>query len=98
MQGYQFVFAATFTNGHLQGQHGTLNQADSLTYEGTIQPDGSATNHLANGRTGDVRYNVGGGLQGMPYGYHVADQFEGKPRGHGKRIELRPCEVDFARQ
>jgi hypothetical protein len=94
-QGYHFVFPATVTDGHLHGQHGTPHQADSLTYEGMIQPDGSAT-ISANGLTGDVRYNVGGGPQGMPYGYHVTAQFEAT-HGHGKRTDLRPCDVDFVR-
>ncbi len=94
--GYNYVFPATVSNGHLHGQYGTRHQANSVTYEGTIQPDGRAT-ISASGVTGDSRSNVGRVEKGVPYGYRFTAQFEGA-HGHGKRTEVRPCDVDFVRQ
>jgi hypothetical protein len=94
--GYTNVFLATVTDGHLHGQFGEQKQPGSLTYEGTIQPDGRAS-IIANGVTGSPNFNLGQVPQGQAYGYHVTAQFEGS-HGHGTRTQMRPCEVDFVRQ
>jgi hypothetical protein len=94
--GYTNVFLATVSDGHLHGQLGQQNQPNSLTYEGTIQPDGRAS-IIANGVTGPSNFNIDQVPQGLAYGYHVTAQFEGS-HGHGTRTQLRPCEVDFLRQ
>jgi hypothetical protein len=94
--GFTFVFPATVSGGRLHGQYGTLGQAPSLTYDGTIQPDGRAS-ITANGLTGNSAYNVSQTQKGVPYGYHFIAQFEGA-HGHGKKTEIRPCDVDFVRQ
>jgi hypothetical protein len=94
--GYTYVFPATVSDGHLHGQYGTQGQANSVTYDGTIQPDGRAI-ISANGLTGDPLHNVGRVPNGVPYGYHFTAQFEGT-HGHGKKTEIRPCDVDIVRQ
>jgi hypothetical protein len=94
--GYTVVFLATVSDGHLHGQFGQQNQPDSLTYEGTIHPDGCAS-IIANGVTGPPKFNIDQVPEGHAYGYHVTAQFEGS-HGHGKRTEVRPCDVDFVRQ
>jgi hypothetical protein len=95
-QGFTFVFPATVNDGHLHGQYGTMGRAPSLTYDGTIQPDGRAT-VAATGLTGNPDFNVAQVQKGVPYGYHFIAQFEGA-HGHGTKTEIRPCEVDFVRQ
>ena len=84
------------SDGHLHAQYGTQHQANSFTYEGTIQPDGRVT-ISANGLTGDATYNVHMVQRGVPYGYQFTAQSKGT-HGRGRRREARPCDVDFVRQ
>jgi hypothetical protein len=94
--GFSFVFPATVNDGHLHGQYGTVGQAPSLTYDGTIQADGHA-DISANGMTGNPNFNVAQVQKGVPYGYHLAAQFDAA-HGHGHKTEIRPCDADFVRQ
>ena len=94
--GFMFVFPATVSDGHLHGQYGTPGWAPSVTYDGTIQPDGRAE-ITANGLTGDANYNVAQTRKGVAYAYRLVAQFDAA-RGHGHRTEIRPCDVDFVRQ
>ncbi len=94
--GYSKIFPVMVSDGHLQGQYEKKDQPNSLTLEGTIQPDGRAT-ISANGVTGPSKFNIAQIQQGEPYNYSITAQFE-RAHGHGKRMELRPCDVDFVRQ
>jgi hypothetical protein len=94
--GYSLAFDATVRDGHLHGQYGNPGQSPSVTYDGTIHPDGSAIIG-ADGLTGDPLRNVGQISKGQHYAYHVPAQFSAT-HGSGKRTEIRPCDVDFARQ
>ena len=94
--GYSKVFPVMVSDGHLHGQYDKQYQPNSLTLEGTIQPDGRAS-IIANGVTGPSKFNIDQVPQGEPYSYIITAQFEGS-HGHGKRTELRPCDVDFVRQ
>jgi hypothetical protein len=47
--------------------------------------------------TGDAVYSVGGIKAGSPYVYTIDAPFEHR-RGTGKRNELRPCTLTFAKQ
>jgi len=94
--GYSKVFPVMVSDGHLHGQYEKQDQPNSLTLEGTIQPDGRAT-ISANGVTGPSKFNIAQVQQGEPYNYSITAQFE-RAHGHGKRMELRPCDVDFVRQ
>jgi hypothetical protein len=67
-----------------------------LQLDGEIPPGGK-TILTAHGSTGDVVYSVGGVKPGTPYSYNVDAQFE-KTRGTGKRIELRRCDLTFAKR
>jgi hypothetical protein len=94
--GYSKVFPVMVSDGHLHGQYYEQYQPNSLTLEGTIQPDGRAS-IIANGVTGPSKFNIKEAPQGEPYGYNITAQFE-RAHGHGKRTELRSCDVDFVRQ
>jgi len=64
--------------------------------DGDIAPDGKAT-FTAKGLTGDAVYSVGGVKSGTSYAYTIDAQFE-RRRGTGKRNELRPCTLTFAKR
>jgi hypothetical protein len=83
------VFPATVSGGHLHAQYGTPGQVPSFTYDGSVWPDGHARI--------DVNGITGQSPKGQPYSYPFVAQFEGG-HGHGKRVEVRPCDMDFARQ
>jgi class 3 adenylate cyclase len=95
-QGFKYDFVAKVKDGYLRGDRGTEGNADWLRLQGQIQPDGSAMLD-ARGTTGDPKYSMKGVVRGTPFGYHVAARFEGAS-GTGKRLELRPCEMRFAKQ
>jgi hypothetical protein len=94
--GYSKIFPVTVRDGHLHGQYDLQYQPNSLTLEGTIQPDGRAT-ISASGVSGPSKYNIDQVGQGQGYSYNITAQFE-MAHGHGKRTEVRPCDVDFVRQ
>jgi class 3 adenylate cyclase len=94
--GYTLEFIAQVKDGVLRGEQGIEGSPSWLRLEGQIQPDGSARLD-ARGITGNPKYNVKGVAKGVPYGYRVAARFEGT-RGTGNRLELRPCDLRFAKQ
>lgn len=95
-QGFKMEFVAQVSDGYLRGQYGTEGNADSLKLQGQINPDGNATLD-AKGVTGDPKYAINRVQKGTTYAYHAAAQFEGS-RGNGTRLELRPCNLRFAKQ
>jgi class 3 adenylate cyclase len=95
-QGYTFDFIALVKDGFLRGDQGIEGSPGWLRLEGPIQPDGSARLD-ARGLTNDPKYTIKGGAKGSPVGYHVAARFEGAS-GSGKRLELRACDLRFAKQ
>ena len=94
--GYTLQFVAQVKDGFLRGDQGIEGSSGWLRLEGPIQPDGSARLD-ARGLTSDPKYNIKGAPKGSPLGYHVAARFEGT-RGTGNRLELRACDLRFARQ
>ena len=95
-QGYRIEFGAQVKDGLLRGDRGVEGTSGWLRLEGPIQPDGSAT-FDARGLTDNPKYTINGVAKGSPVGYHVAARFEGSS-GNGKRVELRACDVHFAKQ
>jgi caspase domain-containing protein len=95
-EGYVKRFFVEVKDGVLRGQHGTDGQPNSLTLTGKIQPDGSAAIN-ARGMTGNPRYTVGYAPKGTPYGYSATARFE-DARGTGKKTDIRPCDLTFAKQ
>jgi hypothetical protein len=95
-EGYVKRFFVEVKDGVLRGQQGTDGQPNSLTLTGKIQPDGSAA-ITARGMTGDPKYTVGHAPKGTSYGYSATARFE-DARGTGKKTDIRPCELTFAKQ
>ena len=94
--GYTLVFVAQVKDGFLRGEYGVEGTSNSLKMQGPIQPDGSARLD-ARGITGEQRFSVNGVAKGSPYKYTVAATFDAAS-GSGRRLELRSCDVRFAKQ
>ena len=93
---YKVELIAQVKDNVLRGEQGADGKPGWLRLDGTIQADGSATLD-AQGLTGDPKYNLRGLAQGVPYAYHVAAHFDAN-RGAGRRLELRACDLRFAKQ
>jgi uncharacterized caspase-like protein len=96
VKGYVRSLAATVTDGTFRAEDKSSGKPNWLLIDGDIAPDGKAT-LTAKGLTGDAVYSVGGVKAGSLYGYTIDAQFE-RRRGTGKRNELRPCTLTFAKQ
>jgi uncharacterized caspase-like protein len=93
--GYRRTLMATVTNGVLHGE----DQAPTrplLAIDGEIGENGKATLN-AHGLTGKEGAYAYGAKPGTPYAYTIDAQFE-RRRGTGKRNELRPCDLTFAKR
>jgi class 3 adenylate cyclase len=93
---YKLELVAQVKDNFLRGEQGADGKPGWLRLQGVIQPDGSATLD-AQGLTGDPKYNLKGVAQGLPYAYVVAAHFDAN-RGTGRRLELRACDLRFAKQ
>jgi hypothetical protein len=92
---YTRNLTATVADGVLHGE----DQSDGrplLAIDGEIPAGGKATLN-AHGFTGDSSFSVGNVRRGSPYAYTIDAQFE-RNRGSGKRNELRPCNLTFAKK
>jgi class 3 adenylate cyclase len=94
--GYRFDFVAQVKDGFLRGDHGVEGTPGWLRLEGPIQTDGSSKLE-ARGLTGDPKTSINAVARGLPVGYHVAAQFDASS-GSGKRLELRTCNLHFAKR
>jgi hypothetical protein len=95
--GYAYSFVSEVRDGRLHGLHGKEGEAGSLQVDGRIEDDG--TSHLlARGLTGSKDYVPGRETpRGTEYAYHVDARFDGN-QGSGRRVEGRPCSLQFDRQ
>jgi len=94
--GYTRSLSAVVTDGVLRAEDQSSGKTNWLLIEGEIARDGKAL-LKANGLTGDPKYSVGQIKPGIPYRYTVDAQFD-RTRGSGKRNELRPCTLAFAKR
>jgi class 3 adenylate cyclase len=94
--GYKFDFIAQVKSSRLQGERRVQGEPGWMKLQGTIPPDGNATLD-ASGLTDNPKYAGNNVASGSPYSYHVAARFDGN-RGSGHRVELRPCDLQFAKQ
>jgi hypothetical protein len=92
---YSRSLVATVTDGVLHGED-QANGRPLLAIDGEIAAGGKAALN-AHGFTGDSAFSVGGVKRGTPYAYTVDAQFE-RDHGTGKRNELRPCNLTFAKK
>ena len=96
VRGYVRSLPATVTDGVFHAEDQSSGKPNWLVIEGRIAQDGKAT-LSAQGMTGDAAYSVGGVKAGSSYSYTIDARFE-RYRGSGKRNELRPCTLTFARR
>jgi uncharacterized caspase-like protein len=94
-QAYTRLLTATVKDGvfHAEDQESKSNW---LAIDGEIPPGGKTT-LSAKGLTGNAAFSVGSVQAGTPYAYTIDAQFE-RARGTGKRNELRPCTLNFAKR
>ncbi len=93
--GYKLDLVAQVKDGFLRGERLAEGSPGWLRLQGAIQSDGSATLD-ARGLTDDPKY-ANGVAHGTPYAYHVAAQFDAN-HGSGRRLEMRACDLRFAKE
>jgi len=94
--GYSYQFPSTVKDGVLHGEKGDKGKPGRFELDGKILPDGTMKLY-AKGLVGAEEVAVGHRPRGSAFGYHVEGKFSEK-EGTGKRVEGRPCEVDFAKK
>lgn len=94
--GYSFKFPSVVKDGVLHGQKGNKGKPGWLQLDGPIADDGSAKLYV-DGLVGASEAAVGRLPAGSSYGYHVDAMFKGDS-GTGKRVEGRPCTVEFKKK
>ncbi len=94
--GYTYTFDALVKNNFLRGERNAEGTPGWLRLQGAIAPDGNATLD-AHGLTDNPKYSNKSAAQGTPFAYHVAAHFDSN-RGSGRRLELRACDLHFAKQ
>jgi hypothetical protein len=94
-RGYTWRYDANVTDGHLVGQYRTKGQSPSLTLEGKIQPDGTAS-LVAKGISGDSDHNIKFAQPQSPILFRVTAKFEAAA-GTGAREGIRSCKFTFGK-
>lgn len=94
--GYSYRFDSIVKNDVLHGDKGDKGKPGWYQLDGKIAPDGTAR-FYADGLVGAAEAAVGHLHAGTRYGYHVDANFSGDA-GTGKRVEGRPCTVEFSRK
>jgi|EndMetStandDraft_4_1072995.scaffolds.fasta_scaffold154432_2 hypothetical protein len=89
---YTWRYDATIERGHLIGQYRSKGQRPSLTLQGTIEPDGSAT-LTAEGLSANPDYNVWSSASQGRISMRVTAEFEATA-GTG-RAGVRGCRFTF---
>ena len=95
-RGYTWRYDANVKDGRLVGQYRTKGQSPSMTLEGQVQPDGTATLQ-AHGISGDAEHNVRFAPAQTPISFQVAAKFDGR-KGSGNRLGSRTCTFTFSKQ
>ena len=96
VKGYEYTFPVAIRDGAVQGLYGTAGHSASVSYKGTVDPDGTLE-ITATGNTGRSDYSVGKVSQGTRYGYTLQGRLVGST-GEATRREIRPCTATFAKR
>jgi TIR domain len=94
-QAYAQELTGDVKDGAYHGHVGAAGEAGSLVVDGKITSEGAVA-LLAKGFVGS-RAASGGRPLGTPYFFHAIGRLQGSS-GIGRRIEVRPCSLTFARQ
>jgi hypothetical protein len=94
--GYSFRFDSIVKDAVLHGDKGNKGKPGWFQLDGKIAPDGRAR-FYADSLVGASEVAVGHRPAGTRYGYHVDASFSGES-GTGKRVEGRPCAIEFKRK
>jgi hypothetical protein len=94
--GYSFRFDSIVKDDVLHGEKGDKSKPGWFQLDGKIAPDGTAR-FYADGLVGASETAVGHLHAGTRYNYHVEANFSADS-GTGKRVEGRPCTVEFKRK
>jgi hypothetical protein len=95
-RGYTWRYDATVKDGHLLGHYRNPGQSPSLTLEGQINPDGTAT-LVAQGISAGSDHNIKFAPPQTPISFQVAAKFEAAT-GSGSRLGVRSCKFTFKKQ
>jgi hypothetical protein len=95
-RGYTWRYDADVKNGRFVGQYRNKGQVPSMTLEGQIQADGTAT-LKASGISGDAEHNLKFAQAQTPISFQVSAKFEGS-KGSGTRLGSRACKFTFSKQ
>src|SRR6185295_1908652 len=88
-KGFTWRYGATVKNGHFVGQYRNTGQSPSMTLDGQIKPDGSAS-LSARGISGSADYNQKFATTASPIAFQVMAKFTGTT-GTGERVGSRAC-------
>jgi hypothetical protein len=94
--GWDRYMSAVVKDNVMHGEHLKPSNPAWLVIDGRIGVDGKAT-LMAKGLTGNPAMTVNNAKAGSPYGFTISAQFDNSS-GTGKRNELRPCDLTFAKR
>jgi len=94
--GYSFRFDSVVKDDVLHGEKGDKGKPGWFQLDGKIAHDGTVR-FYADGLVGASETAVGHVRAGTQYNYHVEANFSADS-GTGKRVEGRPCTVEFKRK
>jgi hypothetical protein len=94
-RGFTWRYGATVKNGQFVGQYRNPGQSPSMTLEGRINTDGTAS-LAARGISGSADYNQKFATTATPIAFQVMAKFIGTT-GTGDRVGTRTCKFTFTK-
>ena len=94
-RGYTWRYSARVVDGHFVGQFREKGQSPSMTLEGRIKADGTAS-LSARGISGSAEFNQKFATTATPISFEVIAKFAGTT-GTGERVGSRACNFTFTK-